>query len=103
MEKAEAYALAGIGFARGLCEVFRPELTAKKGWLAIAGLVVAYELMAPEGELLSEGYDRLLEKHPLVGELPALAIAFHLTNRLGNVDPISLTVKALRHGIRAEA
>ncbi|QGH75852.1 hypothetical protein L3Y25_gp112 [Gordonia phage Syleon] len=38
----------------------RQHLTAKRGWIALGLGVLAYEVAAPEGELLSEGVDRAL-------------------------------------------
>ena len=34
------------------------------GWLAMVAGILAYEVSAPEGQLLSHGMDRYLERHP---------------------------------------
>lgn len=57
-------------------------LSAKNGWLAIGAGVLAYEILCPEGELLSEGVDRGLEKHPTLTRLAIGATALHLLNML---------------------
>lgn len=57
-------------------------------WGLIAALVVYHEFACAEGELLSEGVDRALEKHPaLVYGFTAITVA-HLLNWLPRkVDP----------------
>ncbi len=51
-------------------------------WLALAGVVTALEIVAPEGELLSEGVDRGLERHPLLVRAAIIVTAAHLLNLL---------------------
>lgn len=57
-------------------------------WTALAGVVTALEIVAPEGELLSEGVDRGLERHPLLVRAAIVITAAHLLNLLPErVDP----------------
>jgi len=60
----------------------RSRLTARNGWLAVGTLVTAYELACPNGELLSEGVDRALEKHPFLVTTAIGYTALHLLNML---------------------
>lgn len=93
-EVAEAWALGGAGAAKGVMEVIiRPELKAHRGWLAVAGLVTAYELACPPGQTLSEGVDRGIEKHPWLVPAVIGGVALHLMNAYEKVgmeklDPI---------------
>lgn len=102
-ETVEAYTLAGIGAVGGAFKYYvQPELTAKRGWMAVGALVGAYELFCPENELLSQGVDRAIEKHPLLVTAAIGAVAFHLANvyehlGLEAIDPIHQLTK-LRHG-----
>lgn len=90
MEKAETYALAALGAAEGIFKYYiRPELTAKRTWAAIASIVIAHEIFCPPGELLSEAYDRALEKHPLTTTVGTLVLTGHLLNAFREgVDPV---------------
>lgn len=90
MEKAETYLLAGLGAAGGIFKYYvRPELTAKRTWALIGAVVVAHEIFCPPGELLSESYDRALERHPLATTVGTLVLTGHLLNAFReNVDPI---------------
>jgi len=57
-------------------------LNARNGWMAVGALIVSYEIACPDGETLSEGVDRALER-PLgkVLALGGIAItAAHLAN-----------------------
>jgi hypothetical protein len=94
----EDWTLAGIGAAKGVFEGYvRPELTAKRGWLAVAALVTAYELAAPDGELLSEGYDRGLEKHKMALWAATLVTAGHLLNVIPmRADPYHQGLNAIK-------
>lgn len=57
-------------------------LTAKQMWAVIAGIVIYHELACADGELLSEGYDRGLEKHAvLIYGITAITVG-HLLNLL---------------------
>ena len=60
----------------------RLSLSAKRMWAAI-GIAVAYhELSCKDGELLSEGVDRALEKHPVLTYSLITITAAHLLNQL---------------------
>lgn len=68
--------------------------------LAIAGLiggVALYDIKCPRGETISEGVDRLLEKHKLA-TLGVIAVtALHLGNVLPDrYDPIHNLFKAIK-------
>lgn len=64
----------------------------------VAG-VAAYDIACPEGETISEGFDRLIEKYPKSTYLAIGMTALHLMNILPPpVDPLhQLTrIKSLR-------
>jgi hypothetical protein len=88
-ETAEAWVLGGYGLAVGVFkEYVKPELTAKRAWLGIIAGVTAYELTCKDGELLSEGVDRAIEKHPVAVPLAIGVTALHLCNLLPpKLDP----------------
>jgi hypothetical protein len=70
-----------------------------KAWLGLGAYVVAIEVCAPEGELLSQAVDRWLEKHPArtVSALTITGIALHLLNLFPEkCDPLALTLKTVR-------
>lgn len=82
-ETAEAYALGAYGAAKGVFkEYIQPELTAKRAWAAIAIGVTAYELACKDGELLSEGVDKAIQKHPVAVPMAIGYTALHLMNKL---------------------
>jgi hypothetical protein len=56
---------------------------AAKAWLWLAGGVIAYELAAQPGQLLSEQVDRWLVTHPILTRAVIVLVAGHL----GNVWP----------------
>lgn len=65
-------------------------------WLVVACVVVIVEALAPEGELLSEGVDRALERHPILTRLAVELVARHLTNDIPpNLDPLSRLARIL--------
>lgn len=64
-------------------------LTAKRGWCVLAVSVLLYEVLCPEGELLSEGVDRAMVHHPVFVRFLILVVAAHLVNWLPRfVDPL---------------
>lgn len=82
-ETAEAYVLGGIGLAKGvLAEYVQPHLNSKRAWLAMGIGIIAYEFTAPDGELLSEGCDRAIERHKLLTVGAIGYTAAHLSNVL---------------------
>lgn len=53
---------------------------ADKAWAGLATYVVAWNLLAPEGEMLSMGLDRYLESHPFLSRFITLGVSLHLLN-----------------------
>lgn len=75
----------------------RNPLTARRGWLGLAAGILAYEVTCPDGELLSEGVDRALEKHPVATMLAIGVTALHLANLLPEqIDPFHQGMKLLK-------
>jgi len=62
--------------------VIRPEMTAKRGWIAVGIVVGAHELLCEAGETLSEGADKALESHPVATSLAIGYTALHLLNKI---------------------
>lgn len=72
-------------------------LSARRGWVAIAIYVAIHDFAAPDGEMLSEGVDRGLEKHPSLIYAAIGVTAAHLLNLLPDrVDPYQLVGLNLR-------
>jgi hypothetical protein len=93
-EDVEAHVLFGLGAVEGAYKYFiKPELTGKRAWMAVAGLVTAYELICPDGELLSEECDRAINKYPTLTRAAIGYTALHLMNML----PQSLDVYHQAH------
>ena len=66
-------------------------LNAANGWKTVLAVVIAYEAICAEEELLSRGMDRLLVAHPVWPRIAVLVVAFHLINWLPKpVDPLFL-------------
>lgn len=64
-------------------------VTGEMAWVAMTLGIVAYELCAPDGQLLSEAVDRFLVSHPILTRVVVISVAAHLLNVLPNeVDPI---------------
>lgn len=62
---------------------------ADKAWLALAGLIVTWEIMSPEGELLSEAVDRYRHHHPFVTNAAILVVSLHLLRAIpSRWDPL---------------
>lgn len=58
-------------------------------WLSLAAAVLAYELAAPRGELLSQAVDRYRRRHPVIVHLAVVYLAGHLTRRWpARLDPL---------------
>ena len=68
-----------------------------KAWLGLGAYVVATEVCAPEGELLSEAVDRWLKAARTVSALAISGTALHLLNLLPEkYDPFAITVKSVK-------
>lgn len=98
-ESAETYMLAGIGAAQGAWRYYRPQ-PSTLAWVGLAAGIVAYEIAAPPGQLMSEAVDRALE-HSNVSKLATLGAigctALHLSNVLPDrLDPFKRTLDLLR-------
>ena len=77
----------------------RNPLTARRAWLGVGTLVLAYEIACPDGELMSEGVDRAIEKHPVLTILAIGATALHLANLLPeSIDPFHQSLKYIKRG-----
>lgn len=71
----------------------KAENAAALAWGCLIGGVVAYDYLAPEGQTLSEGVDRALEKHPVATVAAIGMTALHLLNAyeswgIEQLDPI---------------
>lgn len=67
-------------------------------WLALAALILAYEALAPENELLSEAMDRYRQQHPVITTCGIALVAGHLARWLpARIDPLhQLAVRIAR-------
>lgn len=73
------------------------KITAGKAWIGLAAGVVAYDILCPEGEMLSEGVDRGLEANRTATIAAVGVTALHLLNVLPpSVDPFSLGLSGLK-------
>ena len=78
-------------------------LTAANGWKALIAGVLAYEVACAEGELLSEGFDRLVERHPLWPRVVVVAVALHVANLIPpRLDVVHLVFQSTRDRARHE-
>jgi len=69
--------------------MFSKRVTGEMAWVAMTLGIIAYEIFAPENELLSEAVDRFLVSHPILTRVVVIAVAAHLLNVIPNeVDPI---------------
>lgn len=58
-------------------------------WIALAIGVLAYEIAAPRGELLSEAVDRYRRRHPVITNTLICYLALHLMRGLPpRIDPL---------------
>lgn len=94
-ETAEAYGLGAVGLCKGLLEVYalpaiKDTRPSTKAWFGLVAGVVAYDLLCPPGETLSEGYDSFIERHKVLA-LGAVAVTgAHLINAIPkNLDPFT--------------
>lgn len=51
-----------------------------RAWIALGVGVGAYEVIAVEGELMSEAADRYMERHPWMVRAVAFTLAAHVAN-----------------------
>ena len=71
---------------------------ADRAWLALAFGVLAYDLLAPPGETLSEGADRYMDSHPWVTRAVAAALVCHVCNVVSpRYDPIHRAFALKQH------
>ena len=91
----ETYTLAAQGAARGIYKEFiEPQITAERAWLGLVGGIALYEAIAPKNHLLSEGVDRMIEKHPVATRAVIGYTAAHLMGLLPEkFDAYSRTAK----------
>lgn len=69
--------------------VFGALKPADVAWLAMLAGVVAYEVLSPRGELLSEGWDRYLERFPVSARPVPVVLTAHVINALPpRFDPV---------------
>lgn len=54
---------------------------ADRAWITLAVAILAYEVLSPRGELLSEGMDRYRQRRPILTHALILYLAGHLTRR----------------------
>lgn len=74
-----------------------PALTASNGWKTLLAGVGVFELFAAEGELLSHGFDRLLERHPVWPRVVVIVFAAHLANLVpARFDAVSVGFDVIR-------
>ena len=58
-------------------------------WLVLAVLILVYEVAAPPGELLSEGWDRYLVRFPVSSRIVPVVLTLHVLNLLPKqFDPL---------------
>lgn len=65
--------------------------------LALAAGIVAYDIAAPSGETISEGFDRYLLSHRWLTEIGLALVYLHVSNRIpAKCDPIHLAFGVLK-------
>ncbi|AXQ63211.1 hypothetical protein I5G72_gp64 [Mycobacterium phage Collard] len=70
---------------------------ADRAWVGLAAAVVAYEVGAPRGELLSQGVDRYLTRRPWLTRGVVCYLAAHLLNVIPDrVDPLARLADVVR-------
>ncbi len=58
-------------------------------WLTIAAGIVAYEVKAPPGQLLSQAVSKYRRHHPIITDVAIVYIAAHLLRRWPpRIDPL---------------
>jgi hypothetical protein len=62
---------------------------ADKAWIVLGAGVLLYDLVAPEGQTLSEGADRYMDRHPWYTRAVGVALVGHVCNMIpGRWDPV---------------
>lgn len=72
----------------------------EKAWIGLAAGVFAYDVLCPEGETLSEGVDRALERpRSRIMTIGAIAVVgAHLLNVLPEkIDPLHHTLRVIQN------
>jgi hypothetical protein len=82
-QEAALYGLAGLGAVQGLLKYYRPQ-PSTLAWGCLAAGIIAYEIKAPEGQLMSEAADRLIDRHPVLAPLAIEFLGGMITNHLAN-------------------
>ncbi|MFE5290142.1 hypothetical protein ACFRAQ_34685 [Nocardia sp. NPDC056611] len=62
--------------------LMRRHLTGERALIALTIAITAYEIAAPEGQLISHAFDRLLEKHRYATGFAVIYTSAHLLNVL---------------------
>lgn len=68
---------------------------ADRAWLTLAAAVLAWEIAAPKGELLSEASARYQRARPLLWPVVIVYLAGHLLHVWGERDPLTRLAAAL--------
>lgn len=62
---------------------------ADKAWIVLGAGVLAWDLLAPVGQTLSEGADIYMERHPWLTRAVAASLALHVCNAVPDrCDPV---------------
>lgn len=92
-ERAETYALATIGLARGIWEVYIKPEPAKLGWLAVGLGVLAIERCLPETQTLTAE----AQKHKVMTAVGVAVTGAHLLGKLPErIDPFVISNNRMR-------
>ena len=74
-------------------------MTGELAWALLGAGIIAYEIAAPEGQLLSEAVDRFLVSHPVTTRVVIIGLAAHLLNAIApEYDPLHHTAILIRKG-----
>lgn len=101
-EDAKLLPLAAVGIGKGLLEVYvapaikelRPS---EKAWALGAIAVICYDVLAPDGETLSERYSQFVDDHPALAWGAVAITAGHLLDIIPEkIDPIHNLAKVAR-------
>jgi hypothetical protein len=70
---------------------------AHRALIGVAAAVVGWNFAAPDGETISEGFDELLVKYPVLTTVAIIAVAGHVANRIpARADVISIGFVVVR-------